>query len=658
MADPSDGPSPRGISIVSTPGNLHAKSSACDAADLELVRLLAVLAKSSFTHEEDSQRTVEACTSFKAALEARVQETGAPLVLANRSDGLYTASGKVPGDAVRDWLHGALQRALLGAIVVHGSASAQSLHAFFSRLRANNVGRIKKDAMFDALWPERFEGLELHELRFYGGFVPGPRGAEAAASLLPASRGHGGDAHAALLRLGPSETQLERIRRLERRLSVLGGPVDAGPGTSHSDTSLPDEMLSALPADILDDPAARGAFLDRLLDSFEESLEAPMPAGPAVAPSLGSLVDLFRRAPPLVSGAAAAEASAPTTPTPRPEDGTADLGDPDELVARVAALPGTPAELAFDEAAVQAETLGVCLHHLGAETTSRVAEPAAGRMRRIVESGVPRALRVLERYVERASAGSAATGAPLAPVEVQRTLLHLERHRLLPALRREGGLSVERVTRRFPDGFALFLRTLAEGSPSDRDALVRVLTGLKDVALAAGLPKLLEQRDLLEPALLKKLFALGGRSALFLARGVLRSGDRAVQEEIVAWLRATAGREVESEPLDLLDANALPPAYIDTLLERERTGRSNPRLRGLACELLHAVAASPADDDAALERKVRAITALVAFPGPSTQAVLERELGRAGVLASSRAKKEIRLAIQTVRAQWKEEGRV
>src|SRR5262249_15679679 len=159
------------------PGNLHAKSSACEAADLELVRLLAVLAKSSFTHEEDSQRNVEACDAFKVALEARVQETGAPLVLANRSDGLYTASGKVQGDAVGGWLHGSLQRARMGAIVVHGSASEASIHMFLSRLRANNVGRIRKDATFAALWPDRFEGLDLHELRFYGGYAPGPRGA-------------------------------------------------------------------------------------------------------------------------------------------------------------------------------------------------------------------------------------------------------------------------------------------------------------------------------------------------------------------------------------------------------------------------------------------------------------------------------------------------
>jgi hypothetical protein len=646
---------------LSTPGNLHAKSSACDAADLELVRLLAVLAKSSFTHEEDSQRTVEACHAFKTALEARVQETGAPLVLANRSDGLYTASGKVQGDAVRDWLRGALQRALLGALVVHGSASTASLHQFFTKLRTNNVGRIRKDATFDALWPDRFDGLDLHELRFYGGYVPGPDAADAAKSLLPAAGGSGGDAHAALLRLGPSEAQIERIRRLELRLAAIGGPPEHGGGTT-----LSDEMFSALPADVVDDPAARTAFLDRLLDRFEESLDAPVPSATAVPSALGSLVDLFRRAPPMPAGSASEDAI-PPQPASRPEDRGVDLDDPEALAERIAALPEAPGRIVFDEAALHAETLAVCLHHLGADTTSRVAEPAAARLRRIVESGAPRALEVLERYVRRAAAGSSGS---LPAVEVERTLLHLERHRLLPALRREGGLSVERVVRRFPEGFVLFLRTLAEASPADRDALVRVLTSLKDAALAAGLPRLLEQREILDPVLLRKLFALGGRSALFLARGVLRSRDRAVQEEIVAWLRATVVREVESEPLDLLDASALPPVYLDVLLERERTGRSNARLRGLACELLYAVAAKPAEDDAALAAKIRAITALVAFPGPSTQAVLEREFAGSGgsggsggpagssPFASSRAKKEIRQTIQAVRARWKEEGRV
>jgi hypothetical protein len=635
---------------VSTPGNLHAKTAACDAADLDLVRLFAVLAKSSFTHEEDSQRTVEACQAFKAALEARARETGAPLVLANRADGLYTASGKVPGDAVRDWLHGALQRALLGAIVVEGSASTQSLHQFFTKLRTNNVGRIKRDATFGALWPDPFDGVRLHELRFYGGYASGPRGAESAASLLPADPGGRDDeAHAALLRLAPSEAQMERIRRLEHRIAAIGSPSDAGRGTS-----LSDEMFSALPEDVIDDPAARAAFLDRLLDRFEESLDAPLPSGPSAPSALGTLVDLFRRAAPIASGARPEEASTPVHAPLRPEDHGEDLDDPEALAERIEALPEAPARLVFDEAALQAETLGVCLHHLGAETTPRVAEPAAARLRRIVESGAPRALEVLERYVERASEGNR---GPLLQLEVERTLLHLERHRLLAALRREGGLTVERVARGFPEGFVLFLRTLVEGSSADRDALVRVLTSLKDVTLAAGVPKLLDRREILEPAMLRKLLALGGRSALALARGVLRARDPAAQEEIVAWLRATSAREVESEALELLDARALPPAYLDALCERERTGRSNARLRGLACELLHAVAASPANDDTELARKVRAITALVAFPGPSTQALFDREIGGTGVLAS-RAKKEVRLAVQAVRARWKEEGRV
>ena len=634
---------------MSTPGNPHAKTTACDAADLELVRLFAVLAKSSITHEEDSQRTVEACHAFKAALDARVQETGAPLVLADRPDGLYTASGKVPGDAVRDWLHGALQRARIGAIVVESCASTQSLHQFFTRLRANNLGRIRKDATFDGMWPDRWEGLRLHELRFYGGYAPGPRGSEGEASLLPAApSGAGGGA--ALLRLAPSAAQMERIRRLERRIAAVEGPADGDRGTS-----LSEEMFSALPADVLEDPAARAAFLDRLLDRFEESLDAPMPSRPAVPSAFGTLVDLFRKAPPFPSGAATEEASTPAQAPARPEDRGEDLGDPDALAERIAALPETPARLDFDEAALQAETLGVCLHHLGAETIPRVAEPAAARLRRLLESGAPRALAVLERYVERASAGSR---GPLVQVEVERTLLHLERHRLLSALRREGGLTVERVTRRFPEGFVLFLRTLAEGSPADRDALVRLLTSLKDAVLAGGVTKLLERREILDPELLRKLFALGGRSALGLARGVLRARDPAAQEEIVAWLRATSGHEVESEPLEILDAGALPPAYLDALCERERTGRSNARLRGLACELLYAVAASRAGDEAELARKVRAITALVAFPGPSTQAVLERELGGAAVFSSSTAKKEVQQAVQAVRARWKEEGRV
>jgi hypothetical protein len=297
----------------------------------------------------------------------------------------------------------------------------------------------------------------------------------------------------------------------------------------------------------------------------------------------------------------------------------------------------------------------VCLHQLGADASPRVTAPAAAKVRKILARAAPESRGVLEHYVRQALLRSESLPPPAV---VDRLMLRLHEHELLPELRRQGGLTAERIVRCFPNAFVPFLRSLDEKSAADAEVLARALKTLDATVLAAGVEQLLRQQEILQPALLRKLFRLGGRSALGLARAMLSSRTPALQEEIVAWLRELGGGHPEAAPLSFLETGSLPASYLEDLCEFVRTGKPNPRLRSQAGGLLYAFIEATPNDLHGLPLKARAILGLAAFPGPSSEALLKQALRGEGLLGPLYVPAAIRDAARAVRARWKEGSRV
>jgi hypothetical protein len=645
---------------VSPPNRVETKTVASTAVDSELVRLFAVLSKASFAYQENSRRTIEAFSGFQVALLARVQETGTPFVLENRSDGLYTETGIVPTDILRDWLRSIMQRALLGAICFEGAVNAKELQKFLAHLRVTSIGKIRKDATFQALWPERFGGLELRELRFFGGYHQLELHSGAGArSLLATMADSSVELRAALQRLDLSDAQLQRILALEQRLT--GSQTAAEDGEL---LSLPGELLAALPIDVVDDPAARPMFVERLLDRLEKELDDLGQADNDVTQTRGDIVELFRKLPQtLITSDAKPGARPDVSPLPsqphRPEDRAGEeadeIEDPSRLVPLVAALPEKTIDLEPNEAVLQAETLRVCLHQLGAEITPRIAAPAAAKVRKILGQAAPEALHVLEHYVIQALSRNSKLPSPEV---VDRLLLRLDHHQLLPELRRQGGLTVQRITRHFPKAFVPFLKSLSADSAADVEVLVQTLKGLEETSLAAGVEELLRQQEILNPAMLRKLFGMGGRSALGLARHMLHAPHLVLREEVITLLRGLSSVHAEGAPLVFLEAGSLPVLYLQQLCDFERTGKPNPRLRNQAGWLLYTYIEATPNDAHLLASKAQAITGLGVFPGPSSESLLKQQLRGHGLLGPFRVPKPIRDAVRAVRARWREDAHV
>ncbi len=423
-------------------------------------------------------------------------------------------------------------------------------------------------------------------------------------------------------------------------------------------------MLATLPADVVDDPAARPVFVDRLLDHFEKRLDEHGLADDGAPRPMSGLVELFRKLPQSFF-TAEVDPGAPPNPEPearplptlpsRPEDHFDEIEDPARLVSLIGSLSEKPISLEPDEATLQAEMLRVCLHQLGADTTPRVAGPASARVKKIFQQVAPESVKVMEHYVRQALARNSELPTPAA---VERMFQRLDQAHLLPELRRHHVLTVERVVRFFPNGFVLFLKSLADGSAADAEVLVRVLKGIPEAALAAGTNQLLQQKEILDPAVLRRLFALGRRNVLGVARTMLSAPIPAVKEQVVALLRDLGSEHAESLPVVCLEAENLPVTYLQQLCDFQRTGRADPRLRSQAGGLLYTFIESTPNDEHALPRKARAIAGLAAFPGPSSENLLKQQLRGQGMLGAFNVPTPIRDAVRAVRARWEEGRRV
>jgi hypothetical protein len=295
------------------------------------------------------------------------------------------------------------------------------------------------------------------------------------------------------------------------------------------------------------------------------------------------------------------------------------------------------------------------MHQLGADTTPRVTGAAAAKAKKILREAGPESRAVLEHYVRQAVEPNSAEPSQAS---IGRLMLRFHQHGLSSELRRLGGLSGEQIVRCFPNAFVPYLRSLSEDSALDADDLLRVLQVLPETTLEAGAKQLQEQKEILDPELLRKLSRLGGRGALIFARALLPSRVPAVWDEIVAQLREFAGDHPEAVPLGRIDTHLLPLTYLEELCDFERTGRPNPRLRSQAIGLLCAFIDTTPNDANGAARKARAITGLAAFPGPASEALLKKELRGVGLLGPLRVPVPIRRAARAVRARWKELRRV
>jgi hypothetical protein len=626
-------------------------------ADVELVRCLAVLAKASFAYQHHSRRVVEALATFQAGLREWMQQTGPLFVLENRSDGMHAPSGRIPSGPVTDWLREMLQRSLIGALHFDAALTDDALLHFLGRLRATGFGKLRKDAAFTSNWPDPYEGLRLQELKFVGGFHALDLDADQARlTLLETLAGESEQRKSALARLGLNEDLMRRILTVEQRLGGF-----AAPATASEWLNLPEELLAALPADVVDDSKAREQFAERMLNEFEKLLDAADDAGSAEAATDVDPLQLFRRVARTLFVSQARRAQDPddeavlSAKPHRPEDGANALEGTAELVGRYEALPSEEIALDPSASALQTELAGICLFHLGADSDPFATGPAAAKLRELLDQGPSAGANVLEKYVlHELDPGS----SHLPDALVESVLRKLGQLQLLPALRSHGGLSGERVIRHFPSGFVLFLRALAPNAAADAAALKSVLEGLDEKALAAGSRQLLQSGELLQPAMLRKLLAIGERQSIYLVRHLLRGAPAVVHEEIAHWLKQLELDCAEAVPLRLYKPARLPAAYVQLLCDLVSTGRADPELDIVAGDLLRNFIATTPNEERTLELKQKAILALWAFPGPASLELVNSQLRGRGLLGALRVPRPIRAAAAQVMTSWKEQRHV
>lgn len=625
----------------------------CSTEQAGLAREFVAFVKAAFVYPPNHSRVIESRDRFLAGCTALVQRSGQPFVLENRAAGLHAGGGRVPAFALADWCRDNLHKAMIGSIRCDAELTADALQGFATRLRQTCSGKIDKTASFTSLWFGcRFAGLEIAELRFFGGFHDLDLGSGTGTdSLRTTVTATSAELESVLRRLGCDEPMLQRMHGIEQRLAAAT-PYDAGGAA----LSLPRELLAALPADVVADPASRPQFLGRLLDEFETLLQQEERAPAPGEEDAGALIHLFRKVAQGFFGSRLLPADderggrLPAAPS-RPEDRIDDLEDPRQLLPLVQALPQTVQRLDPDPAVLQAEVLNICLRQLGDHADDRLVAAVVQRLKVILARAAPPAVRVLDQYVRKVLDPSANALSPQAAANV---LQRLGDHELLGTVRRQGALEPGLVARHFPNAFVAFVDSLTEGAVGDAELLQRVLAEIDEAALGSGTAQLLQQAQLLQPARLRKLLQLGGRQALGIARHLLRGDDRSVQAEVLALLRRLGSRRPEALPLQFIELERLPPWYLQLLCDLERTGKFDARLRDHAGLLLRSYVESLAGDPARLAAKTEAISALLSFPGRATETLLLRLLRGRGFLGFLWVPRPVRQAAGAVLQQWRQ----
>ena len=640
---------------MSDPTRTHTTANACTVEHQQLARDFVAFVKSAFVYPDNHSRVVEARAALLQRAEAWVRTSGKPFVLELRAEGLCAPSGKVADIPLLPWFQEQLQKALLGTIALDERVTPDGLQDFATQLRAVCSGKVDRTATFASLWDGwRQPGVQLAELRFFGGFHDLDFGeARGDRTLRATIATPAAELQATLSRLGMSEELVARIQGLEQRLSAAAPWSDGS-----APLSLPRELLAALPADVVTDPAARPQFIAKVLDEFERLLETE--ANGDVDHDQVDLVKMFRGVARSFFGVDPQavderhEGPLPTAPS-RPEDQACDLEDPERLLPLVEALPERQLQLEPVAGVLQAEVLEICLRQLGQHSEDRVVEPTVAKVRQILDDCQPQSVLLLEQYVKKELDPAANL---LPPAAVRSALQALGDHDLLPAVRRRGALDLEQVARYFPGGFVMFVDSLSLGVVGDADALAKALAGIDEGQLAAGCSQLVQHGAILEPARVHKLMQLGGRQALGLARHLLQSQQPVVQQEVFLLLQRLHSRRPEAVPLQYIEVDRLPPWYLQLLCDLERTGKHDPRLRDHAGLLLRSYVETLVGDPQRLLAKLPVITALGAFPGRATAVVLRQVLRGRGLFGFLRVPRQVRQVAQSVLLRCRETNHV
>lgn len=620
---------------------------AASTEETELAIAFAAHCKAAFVYPDAHQRVRETRDTFLAKIATyRLRHAG--FELHTSAEHLLTATGRVQSTSpLLVWLRDRMEKMLLRSIHCT-DVDADGLHAFIHRLRSNTGASTTKHVTFASLWPDEIPGLALHEFRFDGGYhdaeVDGTEEhGSVRAGVSIAARSSSGASELSDL---PGELRA-RIRTLESDLAEL--VIDFGDGMAFN---LEAELVRALPADIAADSESKRRFLEAVLERFDS--ESLKPGRGRPADPTEHLLTMFRE----VAGlffAAARPLAENASPSPvgldlvRDGAGLAAAVDPQAVLDAILACPDTSITLSKEDRDWPAEFLTVLVHRLAHCEHPTEAEQLALRARGILDGGGPEVPLVLEPLMQ---ALLAPESDPEHCTLAHRVLAHLTSAGLFPILRRCGLLTPERMATHFPNGFLLVLNCLDQNDKEDGAFLCSLLRNIDEQMLTQAAPRLLEQNALMDRDLLDKLFSLGGKDALGIARLLLRRETPVILDAVQALLGAICGRRPETMPLHIGMGGTLPTWYLEALCELERGGKPIHGLKDQVGGWLRSHLETMPPDPEHEDQRVQTILALKAFPGAASQILLEKQLRSEGWFGLRRVSTPVRKAVEAVRHVW------
>lgn len=527
------------------------------------------------------------------------------------------------------WLRDRLRTAGLDGVRFSPGVEREALELFTKRLL--ELFRRGAGTQDDASrWPESYEGIELVQRRFAGGFGADDEQAKIEAGGAGAGEGTGagmdgefepGSREAFLSRLTTSGPVSERMRRISKHLAAGGLSGRAGAAMAPQVTQrMLEYVVQCIPIDSLDDNEEAMQTASEILGSVEEILGAEglarLSNDDADPVALRALVyaasrRLFQRAPPKPREGVLKERERGRKGDDRVTDDLA------ELIGEVATLPHPAGDPLNEYGALlhPGERVRMQLHLIASSEEAGVVETCGGQLREMLVSASPNELLDLRSVIQDVWIDAA---DPAVRVTLAR---YFREARLASVLRACGLLSSESVVASYPQDFGLYIDSLdftrhdeAEECRQTLEAIAPEEIEAHPVALVDGPESLLENNRL------EHLLSTDSRLVLPYISATARFAARPTLDRIQRFLRQHARNVAAIAVLEISDEAVYQQGeFLAALATCAGGGQMPLPVQGSVAVTLTAIAR---DKDVDLARRVRAIQALGQLGRPGVETTL------------------------------------
>ncbi len=534
---------------------------------------------------------------------------------------------EIPDGSSLAWLEARLDRASLAGLEFMASLDEEALLAFTKQLLSIYLRR-DGPTDFDALWPDRYDGLVMIDRRFEGRFG-------VSADELEYSGGHASTGAAEDDKRNLVEVLLESedVTAPLARLEALSD--EEAEGTTYSAADLMNRIIKLMPADAMKDRETLVAAVRDVLSALEERVDAEQQQDTLSEitndMTLSTLLysvsrSHFTRTGPEETDWAVDDAIPEAAPAKRKVGHAGDEKideDIDAFLEEWAALPEECSiDLSLSHAEVQGEEAAVLLHYLVRTGDTVRLEGLYPTLDKVLKKPGDEVLAVLRAYLQdRAQKKDDARVTIGARTPVLDFLRRTNRTNLLRA---SGVFKIDWVVKAFPQYFTLYLDSLNPRRSQDIEELNIVCRRIGNDRMLRAMGPLLAEGGQLSKDTARDLLLQPDPDRVALARLLVEWHGASIAQALAAFLRKIDLDQPEAFLVRRIhDARYFTIDYLRGLLDLHLGRTKGSRLHNAISDVLCRHIRGTKDAEPRSPTRMASIESLIDYPSANSWFMLQ-----------------------------------